>query len=127
MGDYSYNKFQLNMMLGVGILGIILFFVSLSSGRTGSSFVMCFPLIMYFMLMNFKPIKIYDTHIEFKVAPVRGLNTIRFSEISRIERKNEKVLMIFKNDGKKVKLPLNLINEDDRSIVEDFISKKLNS
>lgn len=125
--EYKYNKTYTNLFLGLGVLCILFIFIMfvISKGRVlPLNIGLIMPIIAYFLFKNFTVLKFYDTYVEVKIAPLRGVQMFRYNELESIETEKNKMIIYPKN-GKKIKLALVSFDKDQRSEVIELLKSKV--
>lgn len=115
---------------GGGILALI----SLVSFMLTAQIMFLPPLVISigFMVIGFlnkslESIKIYENHMQIKLAPAAPLHLIKYENIFRIEDKSKRIKKIYFNrDGKEKKIvfPLNQYNKEDMDEFFGFLKDK---
>lgn len=78
--------------------------------------------------MKHQPVRLYQDHLELKLAPAAGLKMIRYRDLVRMEGDSDKVRDLFFMDGgkeKKLKLRLDVINAEDRPRLIEVLHQKI--
>ncbi|MGS2760958.1 hypothetical protein [Sinomicrobium sp. M5D2P9] len=115
---------------GGGILALI----SLVSFMLTAQIMFLPPLVISigFMVIGFlnkslESIKIYENHMQIKLAPAAPFHLIKYENIFRIEDKSKRIKKIYFNrDGKerKIVFPLNQYNKEDMDEFFEFLKDK---
>ncbi|MCT4673788.1 MAG: hypothetical protein N4A37_11170 [Prolixibacteraceae bacterium] len=101
-------------MLAVGIILLVL--IHNLIGILSS----CVYLYVAYWQKNRKAIILFDTYIEFKIAPAGLKKQIRYTDITKVENISDKKMIIHPSDGKRARVPVALLTHEDR---RDFLNR----
>lgn len=123
--EYYYNKVYVNVYLVLSIIVLCFFFISLIALREiliNISATLILPIILYFMFKDFIVIKLYKDYFEFKAAPLRPVDIVKYGEIAKVET-NAGNIFIYPKSGKKITISLGIIDKDKREEIILFFEK----
>jgi hypothetical protein len=127
--EYYYNRFFIKIFLVLAVICACIVIIGLAfsvfSGRfIGLSAGTIIPIIFYFMYRNFVVLRILNTHIEIRVAPLRAKELIDYKDIQNLESDSRKIIL-HRKYKKPIKLALSVFNKDQRQEIIETLKQKI--
>lgn len=128
--SYKMRKSEVNLsIVGGGSLGLLTLVLFLSTGMI--NFATLFGVSVLFLVIglinnNRKVVKIYESHMEIKLAPASKLHLIKYENLLRIENHKRRKKLYYNDHGKERKLLfLKQISVEDMEELMAFVRGKI--
>ncbi|WP_299008727.1 hypothetical protein [uncultured Tenacibaculum sp.] len=121
------EKLQKNSMVAIIVIGAILLIFFIATGYILLPVVPLFILLIFSHYWHKKnDVLTFDTHhLEFKFTPIQSKKFIKYKTITDLKYSSKKKEALLFTEGKKVKLPVGGLEDQDAEKVISFLKKQV--